>query len=171
MVSNASKSAAPNAAKAQGAIRRLTSTGKPMALKGAALDGGAADLAQYRGKVVLVHYWSTSSPTCKDDHETLAERRDACVDALDGAGFRVRRPQAAMYIWVPLPAEVASLSFCRRALEDEGVAVLGGAGFGPAGEGFFRIALTAGPDRLRDAVRRLARSLARVREEQLASTA
>jgi thiol-disulfide isomerase/thioredoxin len=64
---------APNAAKAQGAIRRLTSTGKPMALKGAALDGGAADLAQYRGKVVLVHYWSTSSPTCKDDHEKLAD--------------------------------------------------------------------------------------------------
>ena len=107
----------------------------------------------------------------KPIRETLTERRDAAVDALNGAGFRVRRPAAAMYLWVPLPSEVASLPFCRRALEEEGVAVLGGAAFGPAGEGFFRIALTAGPDRLRDAVTRLARALARVREEQLASTA
>jgi LL-diaminopimelate aminotransferase len=107
----------------------------------------------------------------KPIREALAQRRDAAVDALNSAGFRVRRPAAAMYLWVPLPSEVASLPFCRRALEEEGVAVLGGAAFGPAGEGFFRIALTAGPDRLRDAVTRLARALARVREEQLASTA
>jgi aspartate/methionine/tyrosine aminotransferase len=107
----------------------------------------------------------------KPIRETLTARRDACVEALNGAGFRVRPPAAAMYVWVPLPPEVASLPFCRRTLEDEGVAVLGGAAFGPAGEGFFRIALTAGPDRLRQAVSRLARSQARVREEQLASTA
>ncbi|HEX9892813.1 MAG TPA: aminotransferase class I/II-fold pyridoxal phosphate-dependent enzyme [Gemmatimonadales bacterium] len=99
---------------------------------------------------------------------TLQERRDACVDSLVGAGFPVRRPEAAMYLWVPLPPGVASLPFCRRALEEEGVAVLGGAAFGPAGEGYFRIALTAGPARLREAVTRLARALARVREEQLA---
>jgi LL-diaminopimelate aminotransferase len=74
-----------------------------------------------------------------------------------------------MYVWVPLPAGVASLPFSRRALEDEGVAVLGGAAFGPAGEGFFRIALTAGPERLREAVARLARALARTREESLAT--
>jgi LL-diaminopimelate aminotransferase len=100
---------------------------------------------------------------------TLQERRDACVDGLVNAGFPVRPPEAAMYVWVPLPAGVASLPFSRRALEDEGVAVLGGAAFGPAGEGFFRIALTAGPERLREAVARLARALARTREESLAT--
>lgn len=100
---------------------------------------------------------------------TLQERRDACVDSLVSAGFPVRPPEAAMYVWVPLPAGVASLPFSRRALEDEGVAVLGGAAFGPAGEGFFRIALTAGPERLREAVARLARALARTREESLAT--
>ncbi|HET9515265.1 MAG TPA: aminotransferase class I/II-fold pyridoxal phosphate-dependent enzyme [Gemmatimonadales bacterium] len=100
---------------------------------------------------------------------TLQERRDACVDSLVSAGFPVRPPAAAMYVWVPLPAGVASLPFSRRALEEEGVAVLGGAAFGPAGEGFFRIALTAGPERLREAVARLARALARTREESLAT--
>ncbi len=101
----------------------------------------------------------------------LAERRDACVAALREAGFDVVPPLAAMYLWVPLPAGVESLPFARRALEEEGVAVLGGRAFGPAGEGFFRIALTAPPGRLREAVARLGRVMARVREERLVATA
>lgn len=63
----------PNAAKAEGAVRRLTSVGKTIPLKGAALQGGVVDLAQYGGKVVLIHYWSSSSPTAKSDHETIAD--------------------------------------------------------------------------------------------------
>jgi LL-diaminopimelate aminotransferase len=76
-----------------------------------------------------------------------------------------------MYLWVPLPDGVPSMSFARRALEENGVVVLAGAGFGPAGEGYFRIALTASPDRLREAVHRLGQTLGRVRQEQLAATA
>lgn len=63
----------PNAAKAQGAIQRLTSTGKTIPLKGTALQGGEVDLGQYGGKVVLVHYWSSSSPTAKTDAEAIAD--------------------------------------------------------------------------------------------------
>jgi tetratricopeptide (TPR) repeat protein len=62
-----------NAAKARGAIRRLTSVGKPMTLKGPALQGGTVDLAQYKGRVVLIHYWSTSVPTFKSDNEELLD--------------------------------------------------------------------------------------------------
>jgi LL-diaminopimelate aminotransferase len=100
---------------------------------------------------------------------TLQARRDAAVEALAGAGFAVERPKAAMYLWVPLPRGVPSMPFARRALEEDGVVVLAGASFGPAGEGYFRIALTAGPERLREAVTRLGRTLARVREETLAA--
>jgi thiol-disulfide isomerase/thioredoxin len=71
LVTDFSKS--PNAAKSQGAIRRLTSVGKTIPLKGTALQGGEVDLAQYGGKVVLVHYWSSSSPTAKTDAETIAD--------------------------------------------------------------------------------------------------
>jgi LL-diaminopimelate aminotransferase len=101
----------------------------------------------------------------------LVARRDAGIDALEEAGFAVERPQAAMYLWVPLPSGVASLPFARRALEEEGVVVLAGAAFGPAGEGYFRIALTAEPDRLREAVARLGRTLARVGGKQRAASA
>jgi LL-diaminopimelate aminotransferase len=100
---------------------------------------------------------------------TLQARRDAAVEALAGAGFVVERPRAAMYLWVPLPSGVPSMPFARRALEEDGVVVLAGASFGPAGEGYFRIALTAGPERLREAVARLGRTLARGREEPLAA--
>jgi thiol-disulfide isomerase/thioredoxin len=64
----------PKAPKAQGALRRLTSAGKPIQLKGPDVNGGATvDLAQYKGKAVLIHYWSTSLPSAKDDHELIAD--------------------------------------------------------------------------------------------------
>jgi LL-diaminopimelate aminotransferase len=69
-----------------------------------------------------------------------------------------------MYLWVPLPPGIASAEFTARALEDEGVALLPGSAFGAAGEGYFRIALTVSPDRLREAVRRLGRTLRACRD-------
>ncbi len=101
----------------------------------------------------------------------LQRRRDAGVRALAAAGFTVRSPQAAMYLWVPLPAGVPSAPFARRALEDEGVVVLPGSAFGPAGEGYFRIALTVEPDRLEAAVSRLGRALDAWRGSRVAATA
>jgi LL-diaminopimelate aminotransferase len=93
----------------------------------------------------------------------LARRRDAGVEAFRAAGFEVERPKATMYLWVALPAGMPSASFATTALEEDGVVVLPGSAFGPGGEGFFRIALTAGPDRLREGVGRLGRTLARLR--------
>jgi TolA-binding protein len=63
----------PRAAKAQGAVRRLTSQGKTIPLKGQDINGGAVDLGQYKGKVVLIHYWSASLPSAKDDHEKISD--------------------------------------------------------------------------------------------------
>jgi LL-diaminopimelate aminotransferase len=100
----------------------------------------------------------------------LQRRRDAGVAALRRAGFEVESPKAAMYLWVPLPKEVPSAAFAMRALEENGVVVLPGSSFGPAGEGFFRIALTVAPARLEEAVERLGRTLAAMRGGELATT-
>jgi LL-diaminopimelate aminotransferase len=101
--------------------------------------------------------------------EELARRRDAGVAALRAAGFPVEPPKAAMYLWVALPPEVPSALFARRSLEETGVIVLPGSAFGPAGEGYFRIALTVGAARLTEAVTRLGGMLERLRRGELAS--
>jgi LL-diaminopimelate aminotransferase len=114
-----------------------------------------------------------------DNAETLVEpirlelqhRRDAAVQALREAGFALEAPKAAMYLWIALPDGVSSAVFAKRALEETGALVLPGSAFGPAGEGFFRIALTVGADRLREAAGRLGRTLAASHRGELATTA
>lgn len=93
--------------------------------------------------------------------ERFSARRDAAVKALTGAGFEVASPQATLYLWVPLPEGVKSAEFARLAMEEEGVVVMPGSGFGASGEGFFRVALTVGEERLAEAAERMGRVLAR----------
>ena len=90
------------------------------------------------------------------------ERRDALVPALAASGFEAEVPRATLYVWVPLPEGVSSGAFQRRAIEEAGVVVLPGSAFGPGAEGFFRVALTVGTPRLREAAERLGKVLATV---------
>ncbi len=86
-------------------------------------------------------------------------RRDASVESFRAAGFACDVPQATMYLWLPLPDGVASATFADRLLEDEGVVVLPGSGFGAGGEGFFRISFIASPERIAEAAVRAGRVL------------
>ncbi len=88
------------------------------------------------------------------------ERRDAAVEAFRDAGFSCDVPKATMYLWIPLPEGIASADFADRMMEDEGVIVMPGSGFGAGGEGFFRISFIVGPERLREAAQRAGRVLA-----------
>jgi LL-diaminopimelate aminotransferase len=88
------------------------------------------------------------------------ERRDAAVRAFREAGFACEVPKATMYLWIPLPEGIASADFAERLMEDEGVIVMPGSGFGAGGEGFFRISFIVPPARLEEAARRAGRALA-----------
>lgn len=68
------------AAKAKGAIRRLNSIGKTMALKGQTVNGDPFDIADLKGKIVLVHYWADWCEICKKEFDTLAEIRKKYPD-------------------------------------------------------------------------------------------
>lgn len=92
--------------------------------------------------------------------DIFRERRDAAVSAFRNAGFATETPQASMYLWMPLPDGLPSATFADRLLEEEGVIVLPGSGFGAGGEGFFRISFIASPDRIREAAVRAGRVLA-----------
>ena len=61
------------APKARGAVTRLTSVGRVIRLQGTDLLGSKVDLRQYKGRVVVVQYWSTTCDPCKADHAVLKE--------------------------------------------------------------------------------------------------
>jgi LL-diaminopimelate aminotransferase len=131
------------------------------------VDTGPFLAVQQAGAVALDHAETLVEPIRIE----LQNRRDAAVAALREAGFALEAPKAAMYLWVALPEGLTSAPFATRALEETGALVLPGSAFGPAGEGFFRIALTVGADRLREAASRLGRTLAASHRGELAPTA
>jgi thiol-disulfide isomerase/thioredoxin len=63
----------PQARKAAGAVRRLESVGKPLALAGTSIDGRKFSVEAFRGVPVLVHYWSTDCEPCKVDLAQIRE--------------------------------------------------------------------------------------------------
>ncbi len=69
-----------------------------------------------------------------------------------------------MFVWAKIPepwaSQMDSLDFAMKLLEEGDVAVSPGAGFGPAGEGYLRMALVENENRLRQAVRQIGRCLA-----------
>ncbi len=85
-----------------------------------------------------------------------ARRRDRMVTALQAAGIAVPRPRATIYLWCPVPEGQTAEGFAGRLLEEAGVFVTPGTGYGQQGEGFFRISLTCPDDRLEEAAKRIA---------------
>jgi len=73
-------------------------------------------------------------------------RRDRMAAALEAAGWPVRLPSMALYLWLELPPKARekgfnSESFCAALLDATGVCLTPGNGFGPGGEGWVRLAL------------------------------
>jgi LL-diaminopimelate aminotransferase len=93
-------------------------------------------------------------------NETYARRRDLVVSALREIGVEVAAPQGTIYVWAPVPNDHSSTSFAELVLEEAAVVVSPGSMYGPSGEGFFRIALTAPDDRIEEAVERMREHLA-----------
>ncbi len=90
----------------------------------------------------------------------FTQRRDAAVAAFRANGFDCDVPKAAMYLWIPLPSHIPSKVFADKLMDEAGVVVLPGAGFGPGGEGYFRISFITSPERIREAAERAGRVLA-----------
>lgn len=56
-----------SAPRAIGALRRLDLKGKPLTLAGPGIDSANIDIRSYRGKSVLVVFWSSEYKICEDD--------------------------------------------------------------------------------------------------------
>ncbi len=101
---------------------------------------------------------------CDAAVESLAreyeQRRDVLCDGLERLGWDIERPKAGMFVWAPIPEpwrNMGSIDFAMKLLEEGGVAVSPGRGFGEDGEGWLRLAIVENSQRLRQAVREIGR--------------
>ncbi len=90
-------------------------------------------------------------------------RRDVLCEGLTRIGWQVTPPQAGMFLWAKIPdrwqTQMDTMQFAMMLLEQADVACSPGSGFGPAGEGYLRMALVENESRLRQAVRQIGRCL------------
>lgn len=97
--------------------------------------------------------------------EIYRERREIMVEGLREAGLEVSPPPATFYIWVPIPPGNTSGEWAGKLLNETGIVVTPGRGYGENGEGYVRFALTVkGEDvkaMLREAIERIKRFLGR----------
>jgi alanine-synthesizing transaminase len=90
-------------------------------------------------------------------------RAECLVQALGRAGFpELPKPEGTMFVWLELPPvwrALGSVGAACRLMERAQVATSPGAGFGPGGEGYLRLALVEDCPRLEEASARLGRLL------------
>jgi LL-diaminopimelate aminotransferase len=91
---------------------------------------------------------------------TYRRRRDLVVETLNGLGWSLRPPLGSCYVWAPTPGGETSVGFADRLLDEAGVFVAPGMGYGTRGEGYVRFSLTVPDDRLAEAMERLTKTLA-----------
>ncbi|HEX5984083.1 MAG TPA: LL-diaminopimelate aminotransferase [Solirubrobacterales bacterium] len=115
------------------------------------VDSGLFEAIQMTGVAAL----RGPSEPLERMNETYTRRRDLVVSALREIGVEVSAPKGTIYVWAPVPEGHTSTSFCELVLEEAAVVVSPGSMYGPSGEGFFRIALTAPDERIEEAVERM----------------
>ncbi len=115
------------------------------------VDSGVFQAVQHAGIAALTGPQHSIAENCR----IYQERRDVLVRELRTMGFAVEPPRATFYVWVPVPRGFTSRSFSLEILAKAGVVLTPGSGFGSAGEGYVRAALTVGVDRIREAVERV----------------
>ncbi|MGC9109359.1 MAG: LL-diaminopimelate aminotransferase [Caldimicrobium sp.] len=116
------------------------------------IDSGVFTAIQEAGAYALSNLESLVPPLKK----VFEERRNFLGKELKNLGFEFKLTKATFYLWVKVPEGYTSSEFCKKLLKELAIVVTPGNGFGTFGEGYFRIALTVGVERLKEAIKRLA---------------
>jgi LL-diaminopimelate aminotransferase len=102
------------------------------------LDSGIPQAIQYMAITAL-----TQSQDCIEEHNRIYQRRrDKVVQTLNKLGIKANMTRASLYIWAKCPRGYTSAEFAEDLLEQVGVVVTPGTGYGPNGEGYIRLSLT-----------------------------
>jgi LL-diaminopimelate aminotransferase len=102
------------------------------------LDSGIPQAIQYMAIAAL----SGNQDVIGEHNEIYQKRRDKVIKTLKSIGIKSNIPKASLYVWAKCPDGYKSAEFAEDLLEQVGVVVTPGNGYGPTGEGYFRISLT-----------------------------
>jgi LL-diaminopimelate aminotransferase len=107
------------------------------------LDSGIPQAIQYAAIAAL-----NGPQDCIEEHNAIYERRrDLIIEVLNNIGLKAKPPKASLYIWAKVPEGYTSMDLTADLLDQVGVAVTPGVGYGKNGEGYVRLSLTI-PDAL-----------------------
>lgn len=119
------------------------------------IDSGAFNAVQAAGIEAL----NGPQDQVRKNMNIWAARRDLMVDGLNDLGWEVRKPKATFYLWFRIPNGYdSSIEFSKKVLDETGIVITPGIGFGEHGEGYARMALTQPEDRLKEVLSRLRKS-------------
>ena len=80
---------------------------------------------------------------CIPQHNAIYQRRrDLVVEMLNNIGLEAKSPKASLYVWAKVPKGYNSVDLATDLLEQVGVVVTPGVGYGKSGEGYVRLSLT-----------------------------
>jgi aminotransferase len=98
----------------------------------------------------------TASQDCvRELVQTYEKRRNTFFGALDNIGWQAKPSAGSFFTWLPVPKGRSSAEIAELILREAKVVVAPGIGFGEHGEGYIRIGLLAGEQRLQEAVERI----------------
>ncbi len=115
------------------------------------IDSGAFQAIQIAGIAAL-----EEDQACVEKMTAeYTKRRDTLIKGLESLGLCVKKPKATFYLWIDVPKGYTSSEFTTHLLTKAGIVVTPGNGFGSAGEGYVRMALTVGEERLNEVIERI----------------
>jgi LL-diaminopimelate aminotransferase len=102
------------------------------------LDSGIPQAIQYMAIEAI-----NGPQDCVAEHNAVYQRRrDLIIEVLERIGLKATPPKAGLYIWAKVPNGYNSVDFTADLLDQVGVAVTPGVGYGKSGEGYVRLSLT-----------------------------
>jgi len=102
------------------------------------LDSGIPQAIQYAAIEAL-----TGAQDCIQEHNVIYQRRrDLVIETLNSIGLEAKPPKASLYIWAKVPEGYKSVDLATELLDEVGVVVTPGVGYGRNGEGYVRLSLT-----------------------------
>ncbi len=115
------------------------------------IDSGIFQAIQLAAKKAL----DNGEAAYLENLKTYQKRRDLLIDGLNRMGWAVKKPKSTFYCWIPVPPGSTSAELTVRFLNEMNIVVTPGNGFGPNGEGYFRISLTVPEASLQEALERI----------------